>query len=414
MSNESDFIIENGVLNKYVGPGGDVVIPEGVTSIGGGVFNECSSLTNITIPDSVTSIGSYAFNGCSSLTNIMIPDSVTSIGSYTFSDCSALKSITLPDNMTNIGYGTFTGCKKLADEQGFIVIKNTLFEYIGPGGKVVIPDGVTKIGNDVFEEYMFDRISRMPKKRKRLKSVTIPDSVTEIGSNAFQECSALTELTIPDSVTAIGNSAFDQCGLKRVILSEGLQTIGLRAFEQCRDLKKIILPSSVKSIGNHAFNMCSGLVSVEIPGTLKSFGEGVFNNCPELNGVFAPNNRLSMLTKGNSGLGLKAAATFCKRYAEYTDPEINAEYVNFISTQRKKMLPEIYRDDNVKMLEMLAKAGKIKKNQRDDYLLPALQCNAEKCVAYLKTVFGENSQEKRKTQRKRYISCNERSAYGSS
>jgi hypothetical protein len=33
MSNTNDFIIENGVLTQYVGPGGDVVIPEGVTLI---------------------------------------------------------------------------------------------------------------------------------------------------------------------------------------------------------------------------------------------------------------------------------------------------------------------------------------------------------------------------------------------
>ena len=30
MSNPNDFIIENGMLKKYQGPGGDVVIPENV------------------------------------------------------------------------------------------------------------------------------------------------------------------------------------------------------------------------------------------------------------------------------------------------------------------------------------------------------------------------------------------------
>ena len=43
MSNASDFIIENGVLKKYVGPGGDVVIPKGVTSIGKGAFSGCTA-----------------------------------------------------------------------------------------------------------------------------------------------------------------------------------------------------------------------------------------------------------------------------------------------------------------------------------------------------------------------------------
>jgi len=59
----SDFTIENGVLTKYNGSGGAVVIPAGVTSIGDYVFSWCSSLTSVTIPDSVTDIGDRAFWG---------------------------------------------------------------------------------------------------------------------------------------------------------------------------------------------------------------------------------------------------------------------------------------------------------------------------------------------------------------
>lgn len=60
-----DFEIESGVLKKYTGKGGDVVIPEGVTSIGENAFKWCRSLTSVVIPDSVTSIGTYAFYDCS-------------------------------------------------------------------------------------------------------------------------------------------------------------------------------------------------------------------------------------------------------------------------------------------------------------------------------------------------------------
>ncbi len=49
---------------------GDLVIPDGVTSIGYGAFSGCSGLTSVTIPNSVTSIGFCAFNGCSGLTSI--------------------------------------------------------------------------------------------------------------------------------------------------------------------------------------------------------------------------------------------------------------------------------------------------------------------------------------------------------
>lgn len=71
----------------------ELIIPDGVTSIGKYVFCGCSSLTSVTVPDSITSIGNSAFYLCSSLTSISIPDSVTSIGNSAFHGCSALKDI---------------------------------------------------------------------------------------------------------------------------------------------------------------------------------------------------------------------------------------------------------------------------------------------------------------------------------
>ena len=56
------FQIENGVLKKYTGKDKDVVIPDGVTSIGDGAFKCCTSLISIIIPNSVTSIGNGAFS----------------------------------------------------------------------------------------------------------------------------------------------------------------------------------------------------------------------------------------------------------------------------------------------------------------------------------------------------------------
>ena len=91
----------------------DLVIPEGVTSIGSFAFYNCFSLTSVTIGNGVTSIGSSAFSSCDGLTNVVIGNGVTSIGSYAFGSCSNLTSVTIPDSVTSIGYAAFSGCFNL-------------------------------------------------------------------------------------------------------------------------------------------------------------------------------------------------------------------------------------------------------------------------------------------------------------
>jgi hypothetical protein len=110
---KSDFVIEAGILKKYTGAGGDVVIPVGVTRVERVAFEKCSGLTGITIPNSVTSIGWGAFWKCSGLTGITIPDSVTSIERTAFDACCSLKNVSIPDGVTNIEGYAFSLCSGL-------------------------------------------------------------------------------------------------------------------------------------------------------------------------------------------------------------------------------------------------------------------------------------------------------------
>ena len=52
----------------------DLVVPDGVTSIGNYAFYSCDGLTSVSIPSSVISIGNSAFTGCDSLTSVYITD----------------------------------------------------------------------------------------------------------------------------------------------------------------------------------------------------------------------------------------------------------------------------------------------------------------------------------------------------
>ena len=87
------FEIEDGVLTKYTGDETEVVIPEGVVTIGKNAFYENKKITEIVMPDSVIKIDSNAFEGYTSLTNVTIPSGVTDIGSSTFRGCSSLTAI---------------------------------------------------------------------------------------------------------------------------------------------------------------------------------------------------------------------------------------------------------------------------------------------------------------------------------
>ena len=139
-----DFEIQDGVLIKYKGKGGHVVIPDSVTSIANLAFSVCKSLTRITIPEGMTSIGRYAFTNCESLTNIAIPNSVTSIGEGAFDGCTCLSKIQVAEN--NGYYKEIDG--SLYSKDGKTLVRCACdLERVS----FQIPDGVTCIGFRAFD-----------------------------------------------------------------------------------------------------------------------------------------------------------------------------------------------------------------------------------------------------------------------
>ena len=277
----------------------NVIINNGVTSIGNYTFSDCRSLTNITIPNSVTSIGVDAFYYCTSLTNITIPNSVTSIGGKAFLFCRSLTSITIPDSVTSIGYNAFFNCESLTSinvdsnnekymsDNGVLYTKDkkTLIQYPSKkeGTEYLILQGVESIGESAFNECT------------GLTNITIPDSVTSIGNFAFCECTSLTRIIIPDSVTSIGNFAFSYCtSLTSITISNSVTSIGKYAFKYCSNLTSITIPSSVISIREYAFECCSNLTSITIPNSVTSIENFAFSYCTSLTSITIPNSVTSI------------------------------------------------------------------------------------------------------------------------
>lgn len=92
---------------------------------------------------------------------------------------------------------------------------------------------------------------------RSVESVVIPDGVTSIGVYAFSDCRSLTSITIPNSVTIIDSGAFSNCfHLANIIIPDSVTSIGIIAFQSCRRLVSIAIPNSVTSIGNNSFKQC--------------------------------------------------------------------------------------------------------------------------------------------------------------
>ena len=117
--NNSSYKSSNGLLlskdGKLLIQGikGDVVIPNGVETIGEFSFMDNDELTSISFPNSVTNIENRAFVGCLGLTSVTLPNNLKSIDELCFADCQNLTSITLPASIEFICYDVFENCSNL-------------------------------------------------------------------------------------------------------------------------------------------------------------------------------------------------------------------------------------------------------------------------------------------------------------
>lgn len=258
--NMNDYYIGNSpfYLNKDIK---EIVIGDGVTSIGMSVFDSCSSLTSIEIPVGVTSLKDFVFYGCSSLTSITIPEGLTSIDGGAFQNCSSLTSIAIPAGVTSIGSSAFESCSSLTS--------------------IAILAGVTSIGESAFKDCSNLNTIYCYKNSTADKYTDYPS----IAKKVYLDDATTTAFTFNSSTgTITGYSGSEKVvNIPSNIGGVYVKAIGENAFKNNTDIETVIIPEGVNSIEDFAFYKCTGLKYIFIPESVTSVSEDGFYRCGALN-----------------------------------------------------------------------------------------------------------------------------------
>ena len=365
MSNASDFIIEYGfhkkrtdpedfpgvpygILKEYHGPGGDVVVPDGVTAINNSVFQNntaiktvflpdglryiyrsvfqnCTNLVSVRIPESVWFIDDSAFEVCNALEEVALPKTMNQLGNAVFRNCSSLKKITVPGKFDRIGFDTFSGLTKLeemvipcdpmdADQIKFLAANllwpDELRELFMKGAiKTCVP----------LEKAMLKRINTAQYRKKSMglflgkkdaESVAaflklIPNMSAEELDGYIQAAKNLAEIQAlilnyknnlyPATNPSAAESSKNSSKSAYKVTKAGV----LKSWEG--NPRVVVIPEGVVEIGKNVFYGCDNLTKVVIPEGVKTIGECAFFECTKLKEVVLPNS-LEVIGGGAFGL----------------------------------------------------------------------------------------------------------------
>lgn len=268
----------------------EVNIPKSVTSIGAGVFAECSGLTSIIISDNVTSLGNYSFAECTSLASLVIGNNVKTV---VLGDCIGLKSIVVGESVEKINLSGCTSLEKIEWNAINYTEEIRLAKFISKLSSVVFGDKVKHIPASFFSQLNYFNESL------NISEITIPESVISIGEDAFYGCENLTkvnylgtadkwvEIDFVDEYSnpiSVSNFYIKDELVEDVELTSASQVKDF-AFYNCTSLKSLKIGDTVESIGKNAFYGCTGLNFVEIGSNVQKIEENAFAGSDSINSV---------------------------------------------------------------------------------------------------------------------------------
>ena len=118
--------------------------------------------------------------------------------------------------------------------------------------------------------------------KNEIQRIVVADGVTSVGRYAFYGCERLTTVTLASSVTILGKLSFGNCPELAQIYMPGVQRISSGCFYDCLKLNNVTLPQSLKTIEDQAFYHCDNLAGITIPPGVATLGHSAFMYCTSL------------------------------------------------------------------------------------------------------------------------------------
>lgn len=305
-SEVQNVIIENGVTSigdyafKNCKNLTNVVLGNSLVSIGKCAFINCTSLTNVVIPGSVTTVGWAAFSGCTKLESVVISNGIPTIGNSMFGGCTNLTSIVIPSSVSTIGAGAFSGCSNLRDikfmgaapEIGFSAFYGVVATAYYPRNESTWTDSVRRnyegkltwtamkqetrlVASGVCGEnltWTLDEDGVLVISGSGKMAVYSPDS-----SPFFAISDRIKTLAVQEGVTSLGNWAFCHATLlEEATIPHSVIAIGDGTFYACKALCRITIDAGLETIGSTAFWFCEALTMVTLPEGVERIGPSAF------------------------------------------------------------------------------------------------------------------------------------------
>ena len=140
--------------------------------------------------------------------------------------------------------------------------------------KIYIPDSVTSVGSNLFEN------------ATSLKSVRLPSGLKKLSPYMFAGCSGLEQIEMPFEIESFEEGLFAGCSsLKEIPFRAGLKELPNYVFSGCSELRSLILPDTIEKICEGAVSDCEKLTTLVLPASLKEIEEGAFEGCYSLSHI---------------------------------------------------------------------------------------------------------------------------------